>query len=38
MGNNAILQSDNPKYDPIMLSGDQLQILGLAVGVIKRDS
>jgi SOS-response transcriptional repressor LexA len=38
MGDNAILQAENPNYDPILLSLDQLQILGIAVGVIKRDS
>ena len=35
MGNNAILQAENPKYDPILLNDDQVNILGLAVGVIK---
>jgi len=35
MGNNAILLSENPKYDPILLNNDQVNILGLAVGVIK---
>ena len=37
-GDSAILQAENPNYDPILLSLDQLQILGLAVGVIKHDS
>jgi len=35
MGNNAILQAENPKYDPILINDDQVNILGLAVGVIK---
>jgi SOS regulatory protein LexA len=35
MGNNAILLAENPKYDPILLNDDQVNILGLAVGVIK---
>lgn len=35
MGDNAILQAENPNYDPILLSLDQLQILGIAVGVVK---
>ena len=32
---NAILLAENPKYDPILLNDDQVNILGLAVGVIK---
>jgi SOS regulatory protein LexA len=35
MGNNAILLAENPKYDPILLDDDQVNIIGLAVGVIK---
>ena len=35
MGNNAILLAENPKYDPILLNDDQVNIIGLAVGVIK---
>ena len=35
MGNNAILLAENPNYDPILLNDDQVNILGLAVGVIK---
>ena len=35
MGDNAILQAENPNYDPILLSLEQLQILGIAVGVVK---
>ena len=35
MGNSAILLAENPKYDPILLNDDQVNILGLAVGVIK---
>ena len=35
MGNNALLLAENPKYDPILLDDDQVNIIGLAVGVIK---
>lgn len=38
MGNNAILLAENPKYDPILLNDDQVNILGLAVGVMKSGS
>jgi SOS regulatory protein LexA len=38
MGNNAILLAENPKYDPILLNDDQVNIIGLAVGVIKSGS
>jgi SOS regulatory protein LexA len=37
MGNNAILLAENPKYDPILLNDNQVNILGIAVGVIKSD-
>jgi len=36
MGNSAILLAENPKYDPILLDDVQVNILGLAVGVIKK--
>ncbi len=36
MGSNIILLSENPKYDPIMLDDDQVNVLGVAVGVIKK--
>lgn len=36
MGSNAILLAENPKYDPILLNDEQVNILGLAVGVIKK--
>ena len=35
MGENVILLSENPSYDPIMLSEGQVSILGIAVGVVK---
>jgi SOS-response transcriptional repressor LexA len=35
MGENVILLSENPAYDPIMLSEGQVSILGIAVGVVK---
>jgi len=35
MGNNAILLAENPQYDPILLNDDQVNIIGLVVGVIK---
>jgi DNA helicase II / ATP-dependent DNA helicase PcrA len=35
MGENVILLSENPSYDPIMLSEGQVNILGIAVGVVK---
>ena len=35
MGENVILLSENPAYDPIMLSEGQVKILGIAVGVVK---
>jgi SOS regulatory protein LexA len=36
MGDNALLLSDNPKYDPILLNEDQVSILGVAVGLVKQ--
>jgi DNA helicase-2/ATP-dependent DNA helicase PcrA len=36
MGSNILLLADNPKYDPIMLNEDQVTILGVAVGLVKR--
>ena len=38
MGSSAILLAENPKYDPILLNDDQVNILGLAVGVIKGEN
>lgn len=35
MGSNAILLAENPKYDPILLDGEQVRIMGIAMGVIK---
>ncbi len=35
LGDNVILLSENPSYDPIMLSEGQVSILGIAVGVVK---
>ncbi|MGB5617630.1 MAG: S24 family peptidase, partial [Desulfobacterales bacterium] len=35
MGENVILLSENPSYDPIMLSEGKVSILGIAVGVVK---
>ena len=35
MGENVILLSENPAYDPILLSEGQVSILGIAVGVVK---
>ena len=35
MGENVILLSENPSYDPIMLSEGEVSILGIAVGVVK---
>jgi serine kinase of HPr protein (carbohydrate metabolism regulator) len=35
MGENVILLSENPAYDPIMLSEGQVSILGITVGVLK---
>lgn len=35
MGENVILLSENPSYDPIMLSEGQVSIPGIAVGVVK---
>jgi len=32
---NVIFLSENPSYDPIMLSEGQVSILGIAVGVVK---
>ena len=32
---NVILLSENQAYDPIMLSKGQVNILGVAVGVVK---
>ena len=36
MGDNALLLSENPKYDPILLNEDQVLILGVAVGLVKQ--
>jgi hypothetical protein len=35
MGDNVILLAENPKYGPIILNDDQVNILGIAVGVMK---
>lgn len=35
-GSTAVLTAENPKYDPIVLDGEQVAILGRAVGVIKK--
>jgi SOS regulatory protein LexA len=35
MGNNVLLLSENPKYDPIMVDQEQAVIMGVAVGVLK---
>jgi SOS regulatory protein LexA len=36
MGSNVLLLAENPKYDPIMLDEEQVSILGVAVGLLKR--
>jgi SOS regulatory protein LexA len=36
MGSNVLLLAENPKYDPIMLNEDQVSILGVVVGLVKR--
>ena len=36
MGENVILLSENPAFDPIMLSNGQVNILGITVGVVKQ--
>ena len=36
MGSNILLLAENPKYDPIMLNEDQVSILGVAIGLVKR--
>jgi SOS-response transcriptional repressor LexA len=35
MGDNEILPVENPKYDPILLSDVQENVLGISVGVMK---
>ena len=36
MGDNILLIAENPKYDPIMLTEEQVSILGIAVGLVKQ--
>jgi SOS regulatory protein LexA len=36
MGENVLFLSENPKYDPIMVSEDQVHIMGVAIGLLKR--
>jgi SOS regulatory protein LexA len=36
MGDNILLIAENPKYDPIMLTEEQVAILGIAVGLVKQ--
>lgn len=38
MGNNILLTSENPKYEPILLSEGQVSVLGVAVGFIKTNA
>jgi SOS regulatory protein LexA len=35
MGSNILLTSENPRYEPILLTEGQLSVLGVAVGLIK---
>jgi SOS-response transcriptional repressor LexA len=38
MGDNIILLAEIPKYDPILLSDDHVNILGIAVCMMKSGS
>jgi SOS regulatory protein LexA len=38
MGDNIVLIAENPNYDPIMLTEEQVAVLGIAVGLVKEKS
>ena len=36
MGSSILLQPENPAYEPIMVRDDEVRIIGVAVGLVKR--
>jgi len=38
MGDSVLLMPENPKYEPIQLSGNQARIVGVAIGLLKKES
>ena len=36
MGSNVLLTSENPSYEPIMLTEGQVSVIGVAVGLIMK--
>lgn len=37
MGDSVLLMPENPKYEPIQLSDNQARIVGVAIGLLKKE-
>ncbi|WP_459927487.1 hypothetical protein [Desulfosporosinus burensis] len=36
MGDTVLFIPENDKYEPIQMRGDQISVIGVAVGILKR--
>lgn len=37
MGDSVLLMPENPKYEPIQLSDNQAKVVGVAIGLLKKE-